>query len=305
MAVQKIDNLNIHENPATNENEFDVENYLNANWNEIKEVVNNNADELSTAQENISDIQEEQETQNTKIETLETDNTTNKKDISDLKEENETQETSIEELQENLSDAQQEIEALKTIQNALPTIDGEGESLTLKGTAENTTFKKFKICGNSEQETRKGYNLLDINDIENWTQWKTESFKYKKYQLKANTSYTVSQLKNRPSTGTVSETSYLYITSGEEVTETLSYSINGALVGQPRTVVSDENGYIIVYAWTTDTTFTDDLGLMLAEGTEEKEYEAYGAMPSPGFSSKVEAVGERNVLNFEFEERQL
>ena len=37
MAVKKIENYNIHQNPATNENEFDVENYLNKNWNKTKE----------------------------------------------------------------------------------------------------------------------------------------------------------------------------------------------------------------------------------------------------------------------------
>ena len=56
MAIKKIDKFNIHENPATNENEFDIENYLNANWRKTKDTVNNNADEL----QNVIDIQNEQ-----------------------------------------------------------------------------------------------------------------------------------------------------------------------------------------------------------------------------------------------------
>lgn len=155
------------------------------------------------------------------------------------------------------------------------------------------------VSGNQRQETREGYNLLDINDIENWTQWVTKDYKYKKYQLKPSTSYTISQLKNRISSSSGAEVSYIFITSGEEIAGTLGVSANGVLVGQPRTVVSDENGYIIVYVYVTDVTL-DDLGLMLVEGTEEKEYEAYGAMPSPNFPSKIEAVGDDvNLYNEE------
>ena len=50
MAIKKIETLNKHQNPATNENEFDIENYMNVNWDKIKEVVDNNADELTTTQ---------------------------------------------------------------------------------------------------------------------------------------------------------------------------------------------------------------------------------------------------------------
>ena len=46
MAVKKVENFNIHETPAINQNEFDVETYLNANWGKTKEAVNNNAEEL-------------------------------------------------------------------------------------------------------------------------------------------------------------------------------------------------------------------------------------------------------------------
>lgn len=122
-----VKNIN-YENKVAIQNDEDIEvvnKVTDTDMNEIKEVVNNNAGELSTAQENISD----------------------------LKKENETQSTSIEDLQTNLSEAQEEIKALKTIQNALPVIDGEGENVTLKGTAENVAFKKFQISGNSRQET--------------------------------------------------------------------------------------------------------------------------------------------------------
>lgn len=62
MAIKKIENLNIHENPSTNTNQFDIENYLNSNFNKIKGAINNNADELEQAQNRIVELQNENTT---------------------------------------------------------------------------------------------------------------------------------------------------------------------------------------------------------------------------------------------------
>ena len=63
MAVKKINSLNAHQNPTTNENEFDIENYLNENWDTIIDVVDNNADELTELNDksdiNIQSLQTE------------------------------------------------------------------------------------------------------------------------------------------------------------------------------------------------------------------------------------------------------
>lgn len=59
MSVKKIESLNKHTDVTTNENEFDIDNYLNANWGTIIDVVDNNADELTTAQSNITNLQTE------------------------------------------------------------------------------------------------------------------------------------------------------------------------------------------------------------------------------------------------------
>lgn len=77
MSIKKIDNFNIHENPSTNENAFDIENYLNANFIKAKEVTNNNADELIEVQQNT---------------------TINTEQIEDIKQMNTTQEEQIEQL---------------------------------------------------------------------------------------------------------------------------------------------------------------------------------------------------------------
>ena len=61
MSIKKIETLNKHENPAINENEFDIENYMNTNWDKIKEVVNNNADEVIKVQEYVENLNSENE----------------------------------------------------------------------------------------------------------------------------------------------------------------------------------------------------------------------------------------------------
>lgn len=176
----------------------------------------------------------------------------------------------------------------------VPGTEVEGDNLTVNEIV--VTNKELDINGNIKQDVREGYNLLNINEINNWEQWKTVDFKYKKYQLKPKTSYTISQLKNRFVDNR--QTSYLYITSGGTIAETLSWSINGALTETPRTVVSDENGFIIVYAAVTDVNFSDELGLMLVEGNETKEYEQYGKAPSSEYLSKIKVLGEnKNIFD--------
>lgn len=50
MAIKKIENFNIHEQPESNTDSFDVEAYLNKNFEKTKETINNNAEELERLQ---------------------------------------------------------------------------------------------------------------------------------------------------------------------------------------------------------------------------------------------------------------
>ena len=344
---------------------------MDDDMNEIKQVVNNNADELNIAQSNIEDLQSGQSTSNADItnikniiSTLETDNKTNKsdisalksdnttnkenistlqeqvsnkvdkvegkglstndytteekqklaglknyddtevkKDITDLKEENETQETSIEELQENLkntknelSDAQQEIDALRTIQNALPTVDGEGENVKLVGTAENTTFKKFKICGNSRQESREGYNLLDMRDAKGGTSGgitvtinEDGSYKY----VGTATSNVINVWLKGSFFGT---TPLFTLKAGKK------YYIKDVLLYNLQTPVGTTGGAITpssdidvtavrVPDATSGNTYDKTCYPMLTKD-EEKDWQPYGVMPSPDFPAEIECVGD-------------
>lgn len=56
MEVKTIDNFNIHENPPQNQDSFDVENYLNTNFEKIQTVTNNNAEILKQLQEENEEL---------------------------------------------------------------------------------------------------------------------------------------------------------------------------------------------------------------------------------------------------------
>jgi len=110
MAVKRIGTLNKHENPATNENKFDIENYMNANWDKIKEVVDNNADELSETQANKVDkvdgkglsTEDYTTAEKQKLAGLNNyDDTEIKEDIQNIKSEQTTQNTKLQELEDN------------------------------------------------------------------------------------------------------------------------------------------------------------------------------------------------------------
>ena len=60
-----------------------------------------------------------------------------------------------------LKKLQLESKKLRADIDTLPTIKGNGENITLNGTSD-ARFKKFEISGNSWQETREGYNLINI-----------------------------------------------------------------------------------------------------------------------------------------------
>lgn len=120
MSVQKIDyedKIGLQNDP----NVPDKNKVLDEDMNEIKSVVNNNADELTTAQQNIEDLQSGQGTASTditnlknRVTTLETDNTTNKQDISNLKSRTTTLETDNETNKTNISTLQEDVEEIES-----------------------------------------------------------------------------------------------------------------------------------------------------------------------------------------------
>ena len=171
MAVTKI----TFENKTGIQNDASVarkNKVVDEDMNEIKQVVNNNADEVSEIQENIEDLQGGQGTADAditslknRVNTLETDNTQNKSDINILKNDNETNKSNISTLQENVSD-------LET--NKVSKVDGMGlseENFTtglknkLKGlnNYDDTELQEKVSALESDNETNK-FNIEELQE---------------------------------------------------------------------------------------------------------------------------------------------
>ena len=52
----------------------------------------------------------------------------------------------------SISELQEEIENLRNISNIMPSVNSQGENITLNNTAKNVRFRKFKVGGNVKQE---------------------------------------------------------------------------------------------------------------------------------------------------------
>lgn len=138
-----------HDNPATNENQFDVTKALNNNWDKLDKFAGTTNTKITENQNNIKSLQTDNITNKQDIATLKSDNTTNKQDIANLKTENEELKAENERLNQDL--------------NALPSNTAEGEYITLTDSADSR-FNKFKVLGKSEQKvTELGVNVWSDN----------------------------------------------------------------------------------------------------------------------------------------------
>lgn len=304
MAVKKIGTLNKHQNPATNENQFDIENYMNVNWDKIKEVVDNNADELTTTQG--------------KVTTLETDNTKNKQDISDIKENQETQN-----------------DLLQRTQSALINITTEKSDCIHVEDSSNLTAK-IDVYGTSSQKTRSGKNKFNVSNLSGSSiadkDFDTSSFILQNSwanQVMSNSNL----IKNiKPSTQYICTADVTLLEKPDNLKEnsnnnillkiykngtSLSYDVLKTSTKEEKdnwqvnttkkfnvsfTTPSDLTDYrIIGYTYyTSDSQVAGKFkieNMMIREATENDEFEIYGASPSPEYLSEIENVtGDINVI---------
>lgn len=127
--------LKKHDNVETNTDKFDIENYLNGNWDKIDK----NVGEVNTDILNINSKNKEQDT-----------------NIGQLQENTETSSNKIAELEKELKEAQEDF-----YQNS---IRGQASGEYIHVEDSSNCRAKIKISGNSEQETRSGKNNLENSD---------------------------------------------------------------------------------------------------------------------------------------------
>ena len=328
--------------------------------NEIKQTVNNNADELDTVKDNIEDLQGGQGTANTditslknRVTTLESsvsnlesnkvdkvegkglstedfttelktkleglnnyDDTEIKGDISNIQQEQQTQNTNIEGLQENdieqdelISKLQEDNQKLK---NAL--LNAETEEAKSLHVEDANRFGSLEVLGNHEQETRSGKNLLNFSSLTTQTVngLTITNNNDGSITLNGTTTDIVSMKLSQTMHNLVAGNYYLSRNSSGTASGTFTnilYGNNGTAVnvanlvseGMPLTTTTDYEEYYLWLYITSGITFTNyTIKPQLEAGTVKTDWEQYGASPSPDYPSKVVCLGSnKNLLHMQ------
>lgn len=329
MAVKKVESFNIHETPAINQNMFDVETYLNANWKKTKEAVNNNAKELMQVQKDISTLKEDNKTNKSSIDVLEKSNETrdgkiskNAEDIEAIqgsiktaietinKKDNE-QDEDIKANKESIKEIQAENERLREDIKSIATIgEASGENIHLEDSSDARC--EIEIGGNHQQETREGYNQLknegttqtlnnvtitkkeDETLVVNGTATEDFTFSIKRnIELEDGEQYKLSGCPNGGAEKKYALTINQYYENqshfGQDYGDGVNFTYNGSLP-------INNNIYLRLFKGITYNNLI--FKPMIVKGTEQKPYEQYGASPSIPYPSPVKNVGNiKNILD--------
>lgn len=276
--------LKKHDNVETNTEKFDIENYLNGNWDKINE----NAKKVNTDILNINSKNKEQDT-----------------NIEQLQENTETSSNKIAELEKELKEAQEDF-----YQNS---IRGQASGEYIHVEDSSNCRARIGISGNHEQEMRSGKNYL--NTLAKYKAGEKVTVDGITYIFNEDGSITCN--------GTATADSVLTFSLGLQTINGSSKKIVGMLTGTqvPKkisilaytsdwskntfTILSNVNKNIttnmqenidytifriIVYKGTTLNNQTIYYQI-LDTSVNDLTYEQYGAMPSPDYRSKVVAVG--------------
>lgn len=322
MAVKKIEELNIHRDVNSTE-QFDVQGYLNENWDKMQDVVDNNAEELMQAQKDISTLKEDNKTNKSSIDVLEKSNETRDEKISKNTEDIEAIQGSIKTAtetinkkdneqdgkitlnKESIKEIQAENERLREDIKSIATIgEASGENIHLKDSSNARC--EIEIGGNQQQDTREGYNFLDLSNFSTQTKNGVTATKNEDGSIKLvgtnsgdtfniNLSTINGEIGDYIASGVMGgsrETYFLGIVKPGVKTfaEVTNGSSNFSLT-EETTIAA--NIYIVKGAIINTTIYP-----MMIKGTENKPYEQYGASPSFAYPSSVKAVGDvKNILN--------
>ena len=208
-----------------------------------------------------------------------------KEEIEEVSKKNIEQDNSISELQE-------EIENLRNISNIMPSVNSQGENITLNNTAKNVRFRKFKVGGNVKQETREGYNLLNANlpyttsSSENTIKWLGKENIPK---IEVNKYY---YLHGKFSDGTTFSGAHAAFVITDGMRKILNKTF-GSSFQNTVDISNATNCYIYTDSTYANKTVTE---VAIYEEKENKAYEQYGASPSPDYPSEIKTVGSQGSV---------
>lgn len=326
MAVKKIEELNIHRDVNSTE-QFDVQGYLNENWDKMQDVVDNNAEELMQAQKDISTLKEDNKTNKSSIDVLEKSNETRDGKISKNTEDIEAIQGSIKTATETINKKDNEQdgkitlnkESIKEIQAENERLREDIKSVATIGEASGGNIHiedssnarcELEIGGNQKQETREGYNQFKITS----TQTQSAGVTITKID-ESSVSY------QGTTTGMFTHMLVEYDGKGLEITKQMYLKAFGNLTNAILSVKLIKNGkiessylrvspdlilsagdvlqQIYVQQQNTGILISGTLQVLLTDyENKDKPYEQYGASPSILYPSSVKAVGDiKNILD--------
>lgn len=278
--------LKKHDNVETNTEKFDIENYLNGNWDKIDK----NVGEVNTDISNINSKNKEQDT-----------------NIEQLQENTETSSNKIAELEKELKEAQEDF-----YQNS---IRGQASGEYIHVEDSSNCRAKIGIGGNSEQETRSGKNYLNtlakykagdtvtiegitytfnddgsitLNGTASATANSNLDFSVDAQKINGTNKKIVGLLTGSQVPSKMALTAY---TSTWGANPTLTFSeVNKSLTINMQSNAEYTIFRISVYSGTTVNNQTVYYQILDASETD-LTYEQYGASPSPDYISSIKAVG--------------
>lgn len=316
MAVKKIEELNIHRDVNSTE-QFDVQGYLNENWDKIQDIVDNNAEELMQAQKDISTLKEDNKTNKSSIDVLKKSNETRdgkiskntedikiiNKSLENINTKDKEQDGKITLNKESIKEIQAENERLREDIKSIATIgEASGENIHLEDSSEARC--EIKICGNHQQDTREGYNQFKITS----TQTQSAGVTITKID-ESSVSY------QGTTTGMFTHMLVVYDGKGLEITKQMYLKAFGNLTNAILSVKLIKNGktessylrvspdlilsagdvlqQIYVQQQNTGILVSGTLQVLLTDyENKDKPYEQYGTSPSIDYPSPVKSVGD-------------
>ena len=263
--------LKKHDNPETNTEKFDIENYLNGNWDKIDK----NVGEVNTDILNINSKNKEQDT-----------------NIEQLQENTETSSNKIAELEKELKEAQEDF-----YQNS---IRGQASGEYIHVEDSSNCRAKINIGGNHEQEMRSGKNKIEITKTTTTVNGCTHTIKDGTDTLSGTSSTNWANLiiysfvgdgKTYTLSGSPSTSKNIFISAHDNVQKKdLATSKNGST---GTFVATSGNSIDIIICVAPNLTLANELFKpQLEEGSTATEWEQYGASPSLNYPSEIKTVGD-------------
>lgn len=286
MSITKNLGLNKHDNVQTNTDAFDIEKYLNDNW----DIIDNSTGEIT---KNVGENLEKINTNEKNIETISTNVTGIITDISNLKEENER--------------------LRKDLQSSQIIGQANGERIDLDNSSD-ARFLKFGIGGNHSQETREGYNILKFENktgagvtyngnritVKNPTNYFYATTNVQGDKTFSGKSYKLKYIVNGTISSTDGNIRFYWGKTGNNYYAALSLSsgtFNNKEYNNTLYLGTDEIINNFRMEKPSDNCICDiTIDVMLYEGTEDKAFEEYGKSPSPDYPSVIEVINNSNEI---------